>query len=62
MCRQKWGPKNVIEIQFMNRLEDTKKVADLNARDYDAIYLAGGHGKMFDFRQSKDLEYLIAKF
>ena len=37
----------------MDLLEDTKKVADINVEDYDAIYLTGGHGTMFDFRQSR---------
>jgi putative intracellular protease/amidase len=48
--------------QFMDLLQDTKKVADVNVEDYDAIYLTGGHGTMFDFRQSDDLEALMAKF
>ena len=30
--------------------------------DYDAIYLTGGHGTMFDFPTSKALQDLIAKF
>ena len=49
---------------FMDRLDDTmKKVSSANVGDgYDAIYLTGGHGVMFDFRQSEDLEDLIAKF
>lgn len=48
--------------EFMNLLEDTKEVADVNIEDYDAIYLTGGHGVMFDFPQSDDLESLIARF
>lgn len=34
---------------FMDRLRDTVKVADTDPADYDAIYLTGGHGVMFDF-------------
>jgi putative intracellular protease/amidase len=48
--------------QFMDLLDNTKKVSDVNVNDYDAIYLTGGHGTMFDFRQNKDLESLMAKF
>lgn len=47
---------------FMDLLEDTKKVGDLNVEDYDAIYLTGGHGVMFDFPQTDDLESLVARF
>lgn len=48
--------------EFMNLLENTAKVEDVNPQAYDAIYLTGGHGVMFDFRQSEDLESLVAKF
>jgi putative intracellular protease/amidase len=48
--------------RYMDLLENTKKVADVNVEDYDAIYLTGGHGTMFDFRQSKALETLMARF
>src|SRR5215469_6900230 len=48
--------------RYMDLLENTKKVANVNLEDYDAIYLTGGHGAMFDFRQSKALETLMARF
>lgn len=48
--------------KFMNRLDNTKKVSEINAENYDAIYLTDGHGVMFDFPQSDDLESLIARF
>ncbi len=35
--------------EFMDMLEDTKKIAGVDVEDYDAIYLTGGHGVMFDF-------------
>lgn len=54
--------KRYRDRRFMDLLEDIKKVADINVEDYDAIYLTGGHGTMFDFRQSKDLEDLMARF
>jgi putative intracellular protease/amidase len=34
---------------YMDLLENTKKVSDIRLEDYDAIYLTGGHGTMFDF-------------
>lgn len=47
---------------FMNLLENTRKVADINLEHYDAIYMTGGHGVMFDFRQSDQLESLVSQF
>lgn len=46
---------------FMNRLQDSLKIADLNAEAYDAIYLTGGHGVMFDFSDN-DLASLVTSF
>jgi putative intracellular protease/amidase len=47
---------------YMDLLENTKKVSDVRLEDYDAIYLTGGHGTMFDFPESKALGDLMAKF
>jgi len=46
---------------FMNLLDTTPAVADLRADDFDAIYLTGGHGTMFDFRRP-ELARLVADF
>lgn len=54
--------KRYIDRGFMDRLEDTKKLSDVKLEEYDAIYLTGGHGVMFDFTDSKDLADLIARF
>jgi putative intracellular protease/amidase len=54
--------KRYLDRAFMDRLKDTMKISAANVDDYDAIYLTGGHGVMFDFPQSEDLEDLIAKF
>lgn len=47
---------------FMSLLRETRKVADVDVGDYDAIYLTGGHGVMFDFPRSRELEALVARF
>lgn len=36
---------------FMDRLRDTPAAADVDPAGYDALYLTGGHGTMFDFRE-----------
>ena len=47
--------------EFMDLLRDTRKAADVEVEEYDAIYFTGGHGVMFDFR-ADDLGTLTAKF
>ena len=43
-------------------LAQTLAIADTNASDYDAIFLAGGHGTMWDFPNSSALISLIETF
>lgn len=47
---------------FMDRLNNTLKIEDTSADNYDAIYLVGGHGVMFDFVDNKALATLTAQF
>jgi len=47
--------------QFMDQLNRTRPLADVSIADYDAIYLAGGHGTMWDFR-SPELGRLLTEF
>jgi putative intracellular protease/amidase len=54
--------KRYEDRKYMDLLENTKKLSDVKVDDYDAIYLTGGHGTMFDFPTSKALQDLIAKF
>ena len=54
--------KRYRDRRYMDLLENTKKVANVNVEDYDARYLTGGHETMFDFHQSKALETLMARF
>jgi putative intracellular protease/amidase len=47
---------------FMNLLDNTLKVSDVDPTAYDAIYMVGGHGVMFDFPGSVSLAKLTARF
>lgn len=47
---------------FMNLLGNGLKVSDADFTAYDAIYMTGGHGVMFDFPQSTALAKLTARF
>lgn len=40
---------------FMARLDSTLAIADVNWRDYSAIYFTGGHGVMWDFPDNERL-------
>ncbi len=60
----KSDPVNVrfmADPKFVEALEHSMKCADVDASRYDAIYLSGGHGTMFDFRQSRDLQRVITE-
>lgn len=43
-------------------LENSLSMKEINVSDYQAIYLAGGHGAMFDFRQSEALQNKLTEF
>ncbi len=43
---------------FMNRLGNTLSPQQVDARDYAAIYFAGGHGVMWDFPEDAGLQAL----
>lgn len=43
-------------------LKDSLAVADADCEAYEAIYLAGGHGTMWDFRASPELQAAITAF
>lgn len=47
---------------FSQILRETKSLAEVNIDDYEAIYLTGGHGVMFDYPENKKLASLIAEF
>ena len=47
---------------FMDRLNNTLKISQVSAKDYDAIYMTGGHGVMFDFPKCEALARLTADF
>lgn len=53
--------KRYQDREFMSQLDDTPAVSDLNAEDFDAVYLIGGHGTLFDF-DDPALKTLLAAF
>lgn len=47
---------------FNDMLKTTKKLSDVDAGDYDAIFLVGGQAPMYTFRGNNDLEKLFVSF
>ncbi len=47
---------------FNDMLENTKKLTEANAQNYDAIFLVGGQAPMYTFKENKDLENLFIEF
>jgi putative intracellular protease/amidase len=48
--------------EFLAKLENTKKLTEVNPADYAAIFLVGGQGPMYTFRGNKALEKLFVAF
>lgn len=47
---------------FNDMLANTKKLTEVNAQSYDAIFLVGGQGPMYTFKGNSDLEKLFVSF
>jgi putative intracellular protease/amidase len=47
---------------FNTMLENTKKLSDVDPKNYDAIFLVGGQGPMYTFKGNKNLQQLFAAF
>ncbi len=48
--------------RFHAMLRSTKPLTEVNASDYDAIFLVGGQGPMYTFRNNADLQRLFVEF
>lgn len=47
---------------FKDMLKHTRSLNEVNAEDYDAIFLVGGQGPMYTFKGNKTLQQLFAQF
>lgn len=63
-----YSAHDVISLGYMQKtdfnemLENTKKLTEVDAKNYDAVFLVGGQGPMYTFRGNKDLEQLFVSF
>ncbi len=47
---------------FLSLLENTKKIDDVNPNEYKAVFLVGGQGPMYTFRNNEPLQKLFLSF
>lgn len=48
--------------EFMNALQNTKKISDVTSESYDAIFLVGGQGPMYTYKGNLALQKLFVSF
>lgn len=48
--------------EFHEMLKNTKKLTEVEAKNYDAIFLVGGQGPMFTFKNNIELQKLFVDF
>jgi putative intracellular protease/amidase len=53
-------PKEILDTE--KYLQNTMKLDDISHQDFDAIFLPGGHGTMFDLPDNKKLQELLRDF
>lgn len=46
---------------FMTLLENTKSLKEVAGEEFDCVYLAGGHGTMYDFPNDADLQEIVSE-
>jgi len=49
-------------LDAAKHLENTEKLEDVTAKGFEAIFLPGGHGTMFDLPENQDLQQLLREF
>jgi putative intracellular protease/amidase len=62
-----YDPDDAINIEFISdanllkQIEFSKKITQINDKDFNIIFLVGGHGSMWDFSDNEDLHNLLRK-
>jgi putative intracellular protease/amidase len=63
-----YAAHDIISLGFLQQqsfhelLENTKNISTISVNDYDAIFLVGGQGPMYTFRNNNVLEKLFVRF
>ena len=56
-----YNAKVLADTSAMQKLKNTLSISQLNAKDYDGIFVVGGKGAMFDLPHNAHLQTLIAQ-
>ncbi|MDE0581501.1 type 1 glutamine amidotransferase domain-containing protein [Planococcus sp. A6] len=57
---EEYDPEGKYKEMYESGLADnTKKLSDVNAKEYDAIFIVGGHGAMYDLAEDETLHGII---
>jgi putative intracellular protease/amidase len=56
MTKEYWA-----DSSFRELLKHTKSLTEVEAQNFDVVYLAGGHGTMYDFPNDTTLQNIIKK-
>ena len=48
--------------QFANSIKQVPSLGEVNTSEYDAVYLPGGHGTVFDYAHNQKLASMLADF
>lgn len=57
---EEYDPKGKYREMYESGIADnTTKLSDVNAADYDVVFIVGGHGAMYDLAESEELRNII---
>lgn len=51
--------KYLHNVEFQGLLQNTKTLEEISSQKFDCVYLAGGHGTMYDFPENKILQSIL---
>ncbi|MDO5105177.1 type 1 glutamine amidotransferase domain-containing protein [Capnocytophaga sp.] len=60
MLLDKISKKYYEDEAFMKELEQTKSLSEVADETFDLVYLAGGHGTMYDFPNDETMQQIVA--
>jgi putative intracellular protease/amidase len=61
MARPRAVKRFMEDEKAMNALENTLRLTDVDASQYDGVFLPGGHGTMWDFHQTPQVAATVSK-
>src|SRR5699024_7756035 len=47
------------DTSFLEQLENSASLPEISSKEFDLVYLAGGHGTMYDFPEDTNIQTII---